>query len=257
MPGELKHELTEAVLLLTNQTVLITGGTAGIGLALAKRFHARGNTVIVCGRDREKLTTAKSLLPGLITLRADVASADERAKLFATVTRDFPGLSVLVNNAGIQNQPPPMLELQDWNAHAQEIAINLEAPVHLSMLALPFLAHKSGAAIINITSGLAFVPIARMPVYCATKAALHSFTQSLRYQAKSAGVTVIELAPPAVNTDLGGKGLHDFGEPLDAYADDALAALEAGKLEHGYKMSEAARLADSAGLGVMFARMNT
>ncbi len=243
-------------MILTNQTVLITGGASGIGLALAKRFHARGNTVIICGRDTEKLNAAKSQMPGLITLRADVSTAAERVKLFSTITRDFPGLSVLVNNAGIQNQPPSLLQPQDWTAHANEIAINLEAPAHLSMLALPFLAGKPGAAIINVTSGLAFVPIARMPIYCATKAALHSFTQSLRHQAKPANVTVIELAPPAVNTDLGGKGLHDFGEPVDAYADDAFAALAAGKLEHGYKFSEAARLADRAGQDAIFARMN-
>jgi uncharacterized oxidoreductase len=243
-------------MLLTNQTILVTGGASGIGLALAKRFHARGNTVIICGRDVEKLNAAKSQMPGLITLRADVSKADERTKLFSTVTRDFPALSVLVNNAGIQNQPPSLLEPQDWPAYALELAINLEAPVHLCMLALPHLANKPGATIINVTSGLAYVPIARMPVYCATKAALHSFTQSLRHQAKPANVTVIELAPPAVNTDLGGKGLHDFGEPVDAYADDAFAALEAGTLEHGYKFSEAARLADRAGQDAIFARMN-
>jgi uncharacterized oxidoreductase len=243
-------------MILTNQTVLITGGASGIGLALAKRFHARGNTVIICGRDVEKLNAAKTQMRGLVTLRADVSNADERVKLFATVTRDFPALSVLVNNAGIQNQPPSLLEQQDWSSHDNEIAINLEAPVHLSMLALPFLAHKPAAAIINITSGLAFVPLARLPVYCATKAALHSFTQSLRHQAKAANVTVIELAPPAINTDLGGKGLHDFGEPVDAYADDAFAALEAGTLEHGYKMSEGARTADRATRETVFTRMN-
>ncbi len=241
---------------LDGQTVLITGGASGIGLALARRFHARGNTVIICGRDREKLATAKSGLPGVVTLRADVSEAAGRVDLFRTVTRDFPTLSVLVNNAGIQNQPPPLLQTQDWPAHADEIAINLAAPIHLAMLALPFLAGKPGAAIINVTSGLAFVPMARMPVYCATKAALHSFTLSLRHQAKASGVSVIELAPPAVNTDLGGKGLHDFGEPVDAYADDAFAALAAGALEHGYKFSEVARTADAAGRDAIFARMN-
>ncbi len=241
---------------LTDQTVLITGGTAGIGLALAKRFHARGNTVVVCGRDVQKLNAAKAQMRGLVTLRADVSNAAERVKLFATVTRDFPALSVLVNNAGIQNQPPPLLQPQDWAAHANEIAINLEAPIHLAMLALPFLANKPGAAILNVTSGLAFVPIARMPVYCATKAALHSFTQSLRFQAQSANVTVIEVAPPAVNTDLGGKGLHDFGEPVEAYADDVFANLDAGKIEFGYKFSEAARLTDRAGQDAIFGRMN-
>jgi uncharacterized oxidoreductase len=242
---------------LTNQTVLITGGASGIGLALAKRFAARGNTVIVCGRDQAKLDAAARDIAGLKTIRADVADTADRVRLAETVRRDFPALSVLVNNAGIQNQPPPITEPQDWAAHQNELTINLSAPIHLSMLLAPHLATRSDAAIINVTSGLAYVPIARMPVYCATKAALHSFTQSLRHQMKGTSVTVIELAPPAVNTDLGGKGLHDFGEPVDAYAEDAFAALESGKIEAGYKFSEAARLADRAGQDIIFGRMNT
>jgi uncharacterized oxidoreductase len=242
---------------LTDQTVLITGGASGIGLALAKRFAARGNTVIICGRDRAKLADAKSTIPRLITLRADVSDATEREKLVDTVLKDFPGLSVLVNNAGIQNQPGPMLTPQNWAAHAREIEINFAAPVHLSMLLLAHLAKQSNGAIINVTSGLAFVPIARMPVYCATKAALHSFTDSLRYQAKDTPVRIIEVAPPAVNTDLGGKGLHDFGEPVETYADDVFVNLEAGKLEFGYKFSETARTADPATRHTIFARMNS
>jgi len=241
---------------LTDQTVLITGGASGIGLALARRFAARGNTVIVCGRDRAKLNAAKSLMRGLVTLRADVAVAAEREALVATVRRDFPQLSVLVNNAGIQNQPPPLSASQDWTSHAKEIAINLEAPVHLSMLLLPHLLARPDAAVVNVTSGLAFVPMARLPVYCATKAALHSFTQSLRQQTLGTSVTVVELAPPAINTDLGGKGLHDFGEPVEAYADDAFAALQSGRLEAGYKSSEAARLADRSARDAIFARLN-
>jgi uncharacterized oxidoreductase len=241
---------------LSGQTVLITGGASGIGLALAKRFAARGNTVIVCGRDQVKLDAAAAMVPGLKTLRADVADASERVRLAETVCLDFPALSVLVNNAGIQNQPPPMAAPQDWAAHQNELTINLSAPIHLSMLLLPHLLARPDAAVINVTSGLAFVPIARMPVYCTTKAGLHSFTQSLRHQTKGTSVTVVELAPPAVNTDLGGKGLHDFGEPVDAYADAAFAGLEAGTLEIGYKFSEAARRADRAEQDVIFARMN-
>jgi uncharacterized oxidoreductase len=241
---------------LIDQTVLITGGASGIGLALAKRFVARGNTVIVCGRDQAKLDAAARDVPGLKTIRADASGTADRERLAETMRRDFPALSVLVNNAGIQNQPPPIAEPQDWNALQSELTVNLSAPIHLSMLLAPHLMTRPDAAIINITSGLAYVPIARMPVYCATKAGLHSFTQSLRHQLKGTSVTVVELAPPAVNTDLGGKGLHDFGEPVDAYADDAFAALEAGKLEAGYKFSEAARTADRAGQDTIFARMN-
>ena len=241
---------------LTGQTVLITGGASGIGLALAKRFAARGNAVIVCGRDQAKLDAARAAVPGLRTIRADVATATGRTGLVASVLRDYPALSVLVNNAGIQNQPAPMAEPQDWATHAKEMAINFEAPVHLSMLLLPHLLAKTDAAIINVTSGLAFVPMARMPIYCATKAAMHSFTQSLRFQTRDTSVTVAELVPPAVNTDLGGKGLHDFGEPLDAYADSAFEGLAAGKLEIGYKMSEGLRTADRAMQETMFTRMN-
>ena len=242
---------------LTGQTILVTGGASGIGLALAKRFASRSNTVIVCGRDQAKLDAAERDVPGLKTLQADVATAAGRVNLVAAVLKNFPALSVLVNNAGIQNQPPPLAVAQDWQSHSTEIAINFAAPVHLSMLLLPHLMGKPDAAIINVTSGLAFVPIARMPVYCATKAAMHSFTESLRFQTRGTTVTVIELVPPAVNTDLGGKGLHDFGEPVDAYADNAFAGLEAGAQEIGYKMSDGLRMADRQGQQTWFTRINS
>ena len=124
---------------------------------------------------------------------------------------------MLVNNAGIQNRTP--IAGGDWPAAHQELAINLEAPIHLSMLLAPHLARRQNPAIVNVTSGLAFVALAEMPVYCASKAALHSFTMSLRRQLAHTPVQVIEIIPPAVDTDLGGPGLHTFGVPLDEFAD--------------------------------------
>lgn len=128
--------------------------------------------------------------------------------------------------------------------------------MHLSMLFAPHLLGRASAAIINVSSGLAFSPIAFMPTYCATKAALHSFTLSLRYQLQDSPVRVVEIVPPAVNTDLGGQGLHDHGTPLDEFADHAMARLAQGDLEFGYGFSEQARLSSREGLDETFAALN-
>lgn len=146
-----------------------------------------------------------------------------------------------------------------WSRHKAEIATNFEAPMHLSMLLLPQLLTKTQSRIINVTSGLAFVPIASMATYCATKAAMHSFTLSLRQQLLSTSVGVIEIAPPAVNTDLGGSGLHTFGENLDEFADHVLAKLEESdeNVEFGFKMSERVRNASRAELDGAFKGMNS
>ena len=241
---------------LSGNSVLITGGASGIGFALARRLVAAGSEVVICGRRREQLEEARRQCQGLHTLICDVADEAARIALVERVTREFPRLNVLINNAGIQNRPPALGESQDWKAHHQELAINLEAPMHLSMLLLPHLLKQKDPAIINVTSGLAFVPIAYMPTYCATKAALHSFTLSLRHQAGAKGVRVIEVAPPAVNTDLGGKGLHDFGAPLDEFADHAIRMIERGELEFGYLSSEKARTASRTELEGIFKGMN-
>lgn len=227
---------------LTGNTILITGGASGIGLAFAERFVKAGNTVIACGRRADALASAAEALPGLHTIQTDVSDEEERIRLVKRVSEDFPALNVLVNNAGIQNRPPSFLEPQDWDAHKLELRTNLEAPLHLSILFAPLLADKPSSAIINVTSGLAFVPIASMPTYCLTKAALHSLTLTLRKQFEGK-IEVIEVAPPAVQTDLGGPGLHTFGEPLDAFADHVFQKLAEGENEFGYKSSESRRTA--------------
>ncbi len=222
---------------------MITGGASGIGLAMAQRFLAAGSTVIICGRREDKLQEAQQLFPALHTRPCDVASELDRINLFEWAVEAFPQINVLVNNAGIQRRINPAQEEEEWGFTQQEIAINLEAPVHLSSLFIPHFKQQEKAAIINVTSGLAFTPAAFAPLYCATKAALHSYTVSLRYLLAKTPVEVVELVPPAVNTDLGGAGLHTFGEPLHEFADSVMQRLDQGELEIGYKSSEERRMA--------------
>jgi uncharacterized oxidoreductase len=242
---------------LSNNTILLTGGASGIGLALAARFLQAGSEVIIVGRRADKLAEAQQQQPGLHTRVCDVADALERLDLVRWATTEFPRLNVLVNNAGIQNR----IQLADdattdWDARRQEIVINVEAPMHLATLLVPHLQGQPNAAIINVTSGLSFAPAAFVPIYSATKAALHSFTLSLRHQLQPTGISVLEIVPPAVNTDLGGPGLHTFGVPVDDFADSIMARLAAGEQEVGYGSSEKSRLASRAELDEQFRMMN-
>jgi uncharacterized oxidoreductase len=240
---------------LAGHTVLVTGATSGIGRALAERFFHGGSEVIVCGRRENLLKEFEATHPGVHVRACDVAIAAERVSLAEWVTREFPALDVVVNNAGIQRRVD-LTEPEPWDSTHQEITINLESHMHLCMLLIPQLRKQQKSAIVNITSGLAYVPIARVPVYCATKAALHSFTLSLRHQLAKTPIEVIEIAPPAVNTDLGGPGLHTFGVPLDEFIDAAVAQLQQGKTEIGYGFSEEASRASGQEREQIFARMN-
>lgn len=228
---------------LQNNTALITGGAAGIGLAFAERFLKAGNEVIVCGRRLEKLDEAKERFPNLHTRVCDVSDETQRKALFSDVTREFPNLNVVVNNAGIQQRFNLKTAKQEWAYYHQEIAANLEGPIHLLMLFIPHLLTQKQAAIINVTSGLAIAPAAWAPVYSATKAAMHSFTQSLRLQLADTEIEVIDVLPPAVNTDLGGVGLHTFGAPVDDFADSIFDGFSRGDLEIGYGGTEKRMLA--------------
>jgi uncharacterized oxidoreductase len=243
---------------LTQNTILITGGGSGIGLALAERLHAAGNMILICGRDAAKLQAAAERLPGLRTLVCDVAQATERQRLVEWATTEAPGLNVLLNNAGIQRQVSVFETEEPWATTASEIAINLEAPVHLTMLCLKHwhAQRHSGPVVINVSSGLGFVPLARVPVYSATKAAIHSFTQSLRRQLAGSPVQVIEIIPPAVHTELGGTD-HSFGVPLAEYADDVMHQLAAGNQEIAYGFSAKASQATRPELDGMFNQLNS
>ena len=241
---------------LANNTILLTGGASGIGLALATRFLQAGSEVIICGRRADKLAEAQQRYPGLHTRTCDLANAAERKELVRWATAEFPRLNVLVNNAGIQNRIQLAADTADWEARRQEIVINFEAPIHLATLLVPHLRQQAQAAIINVTSGLSFAPAAFAPIYSATKAALHSFTLSLRHQLAPIGIAVFEIVPPAVDTDLGGPGLHTFGVPVDAFADSIMARLAAGEQEVGYESSEQSRLASRAELDERFRLIN-
>ena len=240
---------------LTGNTIFITGGGSGIGLAFAKRFLDRENTVIICGRRAEVLAEVKEKYPQINTHVCDLAEPTAREKMVEWLVDEFPDLNVLINNAGIQRSVD-LTASEDWTATRLEIAINLEAPIHLSRLLYPHLAGKQDAAIVNVTSGLSFGPLATVPVYCATKAALHSFTLSLRRQFQDSGVEVVEIIPPAVNTDLQAPGLHTFGADVDEFADDIFLGLERGQQEVAYGTALQRSRSSREELDVYFDQMN-
>jgi uncharacterized oxidoreductase len=188
-------------------TVLITGGATGIGLAMAEEFIRAGSEVIVCGRTKENLTSAKARLQSLHTRVCDVSREKDREELYTWAIEHFPGLNVLVNNAGIQRMIDFRKGTADLINHRDkdgedEIDVNLRALVYMTALFTPHLMRQNEAAIINVSSGLAFHPMAPMPVYCATKAAVHSFSLTLRQQLEGTPVKVFELIPPMVDTNL-------------------------------------------------------
>lgn len=240
---------------LSNRTVLVTGGASGIGLAIATRFLRAGSRVIICGRREEKLREARAALPALVTQQADIATADGRLALRDWVISAHPSIDVLVNNAGIQRRVS-LADDEPWEETREEIAINLEAPIHLSRLFIPHLGRQPRAAIVNVTSGLSFAPLATVPIYCATKAALHSFTLSLRHQLRGTSVDVIEIVPPAVDTDLGGPGLHTFGVDVNELADAVMPRIAQGEREVGFGFAEQSRRASREELDAMVERMN-
>lgn len=185
---------------LTRNTILITGGGSGIGRGLAEAFHALGNQVIIAGRRRDILDETTGANPGMASVTLDVDDP-EAVRLFAAeVTKRHPTLNVLVNNAGIMR--PENLQAQQVADAEAIITTNLLGPVRLTAALLPHLQKQPGSAIINVSSGLAFVPFPATPTYSATKAALHSYTLSLRVQLQKTAVEVIEIIPPAVATDL-------------------------------------------------------
>ncbi len=220
---------------LEHRTVLITGGTSGIGLELARQLLGRGNTVIVTGRDQDRLGAARQALPGVHTFCSDVSDPKAIAALHAAMLSDFPALDTLVNNAGIMRNFK-LNEERGLEDVTREIEINLNGPVRMVQQFLPHLRSRPGALIVNVSSGLAFVPFPVAPIYCATKAAIHSFTQSLRAQLQGTGVTVVELAPPGVETPLfrGEFAEETRGQKpmsVQVLAKRAIAGIEAGKLE--------------------------
>lgn len=237
---------------LSNNKILITGGATGIGLGLTERFLKENNTVIICGRREDVLKEVSNKFPSVITRKSDLSNADERVELYKWISKEHSDLNVLINNAGIQ-QWMNVTDEKFYQRAKEEIAINIEAPLHLTSL---FINLPSLKTIVNVTSGLSFVPLTKTPVYSATKAFLHSFTLSLRYLLQSKNIEVIEMIPPALNTDLGGKGLHDAAPPVSAFIETIFEQLKQGKTELTFGFSEAMVKAGADELKVAFGRLN-
>lgn len=237
---------------LSNNKILITGGASGIGLGLTERFIQEGNTVIICGRRESVLKEVSDKYPSVITKVCDLSTESERIELHNWVAENHPDLTVLVNNAGIQN----WMNVSDEDFYQkanQEVTTNILAPIHLTSL---FSNLDSLKTIINVTSGLSFVQLAKVPVYCATKAFFHSFTISARHLLKEKSIEVIEMIPPALNTDLGGKGLHNSAPPVSAFIESVFQQMKEGKTELTFGFSEKVSKANPEEIKATFDQMN-
>ncbi len=237
---------------ISNNKILITGGASGIGLGLSERFIQENNTVIVCGRRSEVLDALKEKHPGVITKVCDLSVEVDRISLYHWIAENHADLNVLINNAGIQN----WMGVNDEHYYQKainEVNTNIMAPLHLTDL---FLKLSNINTIINVSSGLAFVPLTRVPVYCASKAFFHSYTLSLRHLLKDRNIEVIEMIPPALNTDLGGVGIHNEYPPVSDFVASIFEQLKEGKSELTFGQSEFMSKADPAVIQSVFQRMN-
>ena len=209
---------------MSGNTILITGGTSGIGLGLAQRFHAEGNIVIVAGRREQLLSAITAEHPGMDSVVVDVADPASISRCWAEVTGRHPDLNVVVNNAGVMLSED-LTDPDHLRVAEETVATNLLGPIRLLAEAVPFLAGQTAAVIVNVSSGLGFVPLPITPTYCATKAAVHSFTQSLRVQLAGTDVQVVELITPGVQTDLMGQAASGRGMPLPAFLTEVMDIL--------------------------------
>jgi uncharacterized oxidoreductase len=213
-----------------SNTIFITGGTSGIGKGLAEAFHRMGNQVIICGRREDRLRAICAANPGMRHYFLDVTNRREIRNLARTVIEEFPNLNCVFNNAGMQRRHNFTAEMPiDDGAMLAEIRTNLLGLIRICAEFLPHLKNQQNAVLLNVSSGLAFVPISVFPVYCATKAAVHSFTLSLRQQLQGSSVKVIELIPPYVATELGGGATAPAGAlrqmPLETFVTETMKEL--------------------------------
>ena len=213
---------------ITGNTILITGGGSGIGRALAEAFHKLGNKVIIAGRRKQVLDDTVAANPGMASAILNIEDAASIRSFAQKLTADFPALNVVINNAGIMRPENLLTQSADDGDADAIITTNLLGPIRLTAALLPHLLKQSHATIMTVSSGLAFLPMAITPTYNATKAAIHSWSQTLRYQLKSTNVEVIELVPPYVQTELMGsaQAADPRAMPLKDYVAETIEILK-------------------------------
>jgi uncharacterized oxidoreductase len=247
---------------ISGNTILITGGATGIGYAIAESFLEAENEVIICGRREERLLEAQKKHPELHIKVCNVAEEADRRTLVEWVSVHFSNLNILINNAGVQRDIEFTKGISEFLSGENEIRINLESPIILSGLFIPHLTGKKEAAIINVSSGLGFIPAARMPVYSASKAGMHAFSMALRQQLLKSGIKVFEVVPPAVETGLNPEGRAKRGNyKVDLMPDEFVAAVMKGFkndiFEIGYGMTAGLIKASREELDKSFQQMNS
>ena len=243
----------------TGNTILITGGGSGIGEALAHRFHDLGNTVIIAGRRQDALERSCAGRPGMHAMTVDVDSEAGIADFARRLLSAHPALNVLINNAGIMRFER-LDSARDLSDAEETINTNLLGPIRMIDALIDHLIATPDAAIVNVTSGLAFVPLTTTPTYNATKAAIHSWTQSLRHQLADTSVEVLELAPPAVATDIvPGHAENPNSMPLADYTAEVIGLIERGETPRGEILVERVkplRFAEANGYEAVFEQLN-
>ncbi len=220
---------------LTGNTILITGGTSGIGRALAEALHAKGNKVIIAGRRQNLLDEVTGRNPGMVGMKADMSDSAAVERFAKDVKTQFPQLNVLINNAGIAGMEDYTADSVDTSLAVSTIQTNIISVVQLTAALLPTLRAQPQSTLMVTTSGLAFVPYAPGPVYSATKAFLHNWLDALRMQLRKTSVEVLELAPPYVQTELGGpqQASDPRAMPLNDFTQEVLQILDSNHIEKG------------------------
>jgi len=245
---------------INGNTILITGGGSGIGRALAEALHARGNQVIITGRRAAPLAEAAAANPGMVFATLDVADPAAVRNFAAQIVKDHPDLNVVINNAGVMKVENLLAEPFDLDIAEETIATNLFGPIRLTAALVPHLRAQAAATVMMVSSGLAFIPLAATPTYSATKAAIHSWSESLRHQLAGTSVEVLELAPPAVATDLmPGHAENPNSMPLADYTAEVIGLIERQETPRGEILVgrvKPLRFAEANDYAAVFAMLN-
>lgn len=245
---------------ITGNTILITGGGSGIGRALAEALHARGNQVIITGRRGSVLADVAGANPGMAFATLDIADPAAVRAFASRVVKDHPALNVLINNAGVMKVEDLKAEPFDLDIAEETIATNLLGPIRLTAALLPHLRARAAATVMTVSSGLAFIPLAATPTYSASKAAIHSWSESLRHQLAGTSVEVLELAPPAVATDLmPGHAENPNSMPLADYTAEVIGLIERQDTPRGEILVERVkplRFAEANDYAAVFSMLN-